>query len=446
MSQTTPTPTRPESGSPVSHRHGLIAPNSLHWTAEYIGNLRRISTEARWFLLGNLLVSFAWSTFMLLFNLYLKERGFAEGTIGQVLSSQSFGTVFLALPAAALVARLSPRLMMTISALGAAGAFAWQTYADGIAPIIAAAFVAGMMLAFGRVMSSPYLMKYSTPSERSHVFSLSFAVMLGAGIVAHFGTGSLHRYLTGVSGSEVIAYQWVLSIACVAAASAVVAYSRIPNTIVGQRKSRSSWREFWPTRGKMLFRLTFPSFLIGLGAGLIIPFLNLYFRNRFGLSTQTIGIYYGLVQISMVFGVMIGPELARRYGMVRTIVATEIASLPFMLILAFSHNLPLATIAFLIRGGLMNLGVPIANNYVMERVGSADRALANSWSMLAWTLSWALMAGMGGWMIERWGFVPPLLIASGLYVAASIVHYKFFGHEEIYAGQPAAGALQPGDE
>ena len=446
MSQSTPTPARPEAGSPESHRHDSHSPKSSHWTVEYVGNLRRISKEARWFLLGNLLVSFAWSTFMLLFNLYLQERGFAEGTIGQVLSSQSFGTVFLALPAATLVARLSPRLMMTISALGVAGAFAWQTYADGITPIIIAAFAAGMMLAFGRVMSSPYLMKYSTTAERSHVFSLSFAVMLGAGIIAHFGAGSLHRYLSGISGSDVIGYRWVLSLACISAALAVVAYSRIPSAIVGQLKKRATWREFWPTRGKMLFRLTLPSFIIGLGAGLIIPFLNLYFRNRFGLSTQMIGFYYGMAQTSMVLGVMIGPELARRFGMVRTIVATEIASLPFMVILAFSHNLPLVTVAFLIRGALMNLGVPIANNYVMERVGSADRALANSWQMLAWTLSWALMAGMGGWMIENWGFELPLLISSGLYVVASIIYFKFFGHEEIYAGKPVDGALRPGDE
>ncbi|HUU46657.1 MAG TPA: MFS transporter, partial [Acidobacteriota bacterium] len=134
------------------------------------------------------------------------------------------------------------------------------------------------------------------------------------------------------------------------------------------------------------------------------------------------------------------------YGMVRTIVATEVASLPFMLVLAFTYNLPLATGAFLIRGGLMNLGVPIASNYMMERVGSADRALANSWSMLAWTLSWAIMAGLGGWMIEHWGFTWPLLIASGLYVAASITYWIFFHDQEIYAGKPAVGVLRPGDE
>lgn len=441
---------------PPSSRADTAAPSALpvreadgttrHWAREYLGNLRRISPEARRFLLGTLLVSFAWSTFMLLFNLYLQERGFAEGFIGRVLSSQSFGTVFLALPAAALVARVSPRLILVTSSAGVALAFAWQTYAGGTLAILAAAFLAGSMLAFARVTSAPFLMKYSTRAERSHVFSLSFAAMLGAGLIAHFGAGSLHRVLTDISGSSITAYRWVLLMACTSAALAIIVYARIPNAVVGERSPRVPWRRFWQTKGRLLFRLTFPFFLVGMGAGLVIPFLNLYFRNRFDLSTQTIGIYYGLVQASMIVGVMLGPELARRFGMVRTIVATEVISLPFMVILAFTHNLPLATLAFLVRGALMNMGVPIANNYMMERVGPADRALANSWGMLAWTLSWAVTAGLGGWMIERHGFAPPLLIASGLYLAASVIYYVFFRNEEIHAGQPAMGAVGPGDE
>jgi hypothetical protein len=49
-------------------------------------------------------------------------------------------------------------------------------------------------------------------------------------------------------------------------------------------------------------------------------------------------------------------------------------------------------------------------------------------------------------MIERWGFAPPLLITSGLYVAASCIYYLFFRNEEIHAGRPAIGAVPPGDE
>jgi predicted MFS family arabinose efflux permease len=184
-----------------------------------------------------------------------------------------------------------------------------------------------------------------------------------------------------------------------------------------------------------------------MGAGLIIPFLNLYFRDRFGLTPQTIGVYYGLVHASMILGVMLGPELARRFGMIRTIVYTEWASIPFMILLAFTHNLPLATAAFLLRGALMNLGVPISNNYMMERVGLADRAMVNSCSMMAWSLSWAITTGVGGVLIEHGGYETPLLLACGLYVVASGMYFTFFHAHDIHAGRAATtGGARPGDE
>jgi predicted MFS family arabinose efflux permease len=253
----------------------------------------------------------------------------------------------------------------------------------------------------------------------------------------------LHRYFTALSGSSIEAYRWVLWCSAGCGVLGAAAYSRLPVGKISDQKPRTPIREFVRTKGRLFFRLVFPSFLVGLGAGLIIPFLNLYFRDRFGLSTQTIGVYYAMVQASMIVGVMLGPELARRYGMVRTIVLSELASLPFMAALAFTHNLTLATIAFLARGAFMNLGVPIANNYLMERVGIEDRATANSLSLLAWTSSWAITTAIGGWMIEQWGYAPPLLAGCALYVASSGLYYFYFKNEDIYAGRMSPGMAEP---
>ncbi len=420
---------------------------SGNWFSEYIGNLRRISPPARWFLLGSMGIGMAWSTFMLLFNLYLKDRGFAEGIIGRILSFQSFGVVAMAIPAAMLVSRVSARMLLVIGSIGVAIGFASQTLAGTVPMLIIAAGTTGVFMAVSRVIGSPFLMNHSSPSERTHVFSLSFGAMLSSGLITHFGAGSLHRLLAGITGSTMTAYRSVLFLGAGCALLAAAAFSRVPSGVVGQRSTRLPFREFWEIKGRLLFKLTFPFFLVGMGAGLIIPFLNLYFRDRFALSPQTIGVYYGLVQASMLLGVLVGPELARRIGMIKTIVFTEWASIPFMAILAFTGNLPLATGAFLLRGALMNLGVPIANNYMMERVGLADRALVNSWSMIAWSLSWAVTAGIGGLMIEHGGYELPLLIACALYAISSALYFWYFRKCEIYAGRPAqSGGVRPCEE
>lgn len=430
-------------GIKVTEATSMPLPRTSHWFDEYMDNVKRISPESWWFLLGTMLVSLSWLTFMLLFNLYMKERGYPEGVMGQVLSAQSFGTMAMSIPAAYLVSRLSARAALVWSSIGVAIGFAWVTLVDIKGLIIAAAFMAGAMLAFSRVYSSPFLMKYTSSSERAIVFSLNFAASLGSGLIAHLGAGSLHTWFTSLSGSTVTAYRWVLWCSAGCGVLGSLAYSRLPGIALTVKRPRTSWRAVLRSKGPLFFRLVFPSFLVGLGAGLIIPFLNLYFRDRFHLSTQTIGIYYAMVQASMIVGVLLGPELARRYGMVRTIVLSELASLPFMAILAFTHDLTFATIAFLARGALMNLGVPIANNYLMERVGPEDRATANSLSLLAWTSSWAITTAIGGWMIELWGYAPPLLAGCALYIASSILYYVYFRNEEIYAGRMSPGIVDP---
>jgi predicted MFS family arabinose efflux permease len=346
-----------------------------------------------------------------------------------------------------LVSRRSARMLLVISSLGAAVGFAAQTVAMDVPMILLASCSTGALMAVGRVIGAPFLMNHSSQAERTHVFSLSFAAMLGSGLITHFAAGSLHNVLSGATGDSLLAYRWVLLMGSSCALIGAFAFSRVPTGVVGQRAPRLPFREFWNTKGRLLFKLTFPFFLVGMGAGLIIPFLNLYFRDRFGLTTQTIGVYYGLVMASMILGVMIGPELARRFGMIKTIVFTEWASIPFMVILAFTGNLPLATMAFFMRGALMNLGVPIANNYMMERVGMTDRALVNSWSMIAWSLSWAVTTGIGGLMIEHGGYTLPLLLACGLYLASSGLYFYYFRSCEIYAGRPAtAGGVRPCQE
>ena len=121
---TTRPPITPEQpGITPSDPVAMPLPRTSHWFDEYLDNVRRIAPESWWFLLGTMFVSLAWLTFMLLFNLYMKERGYPEGVMGQVLSAQSFGTMAMAIPAAFLVSRLSARYALILSSIGVAFGF-----------------------------------------------------------------------------------------------------------------------------------------------------------------------------------------------------------------------------------------------------------------------------------------------------------------------------------
>jgi predicted MFS family arabinose efflux permease len=174
------------------------------------------------------------------------------------------------------------------------------------------------------------------------------------------------------------------------------------------------------------FKLVLPAMLIGLGAGLIIPFLNLYFRDRFGLAPAAIGVLFAVMQGFMVVGNLFGPAVSKRLGLVRGVVATQLASVPFMLALALSGSFPVVVASFFLRGGLMNMNQPLTTHFAMEMVPEREHAITNSLLTLSWYVAWSISADIGGALIQRRGYTEPLLLAAGLYVVASILYALFF--------------------
>ena len=78
----------------------------------------------------------------------------------------------------------------------------------------------------------------------------------------------------------------------------------------------------------------------------------------------------------------------------------------------------------------MNMNQPLAAHFAMEVVRDRDHAVTNSLLSLSWFLAWSVSADIGGALIERRGYTEPLLIAAGLYVAASVLYWIFFRNIE----------------
>jgi predicted MFS family arabinose efflux permease len=190
-------------------------------------------------------------------------------------------------------------------------------------------------------------------------------------------------------------------------------------------------------RGSLYFRIFFSNFLVGVGAGLIIPFLNLYFRDRFGLNPDAIGSYYAVVHFAMLAGAIVAPVMAKRLGLVRTVVVTQLCSLPFMAALSYTYFLPLAVLAFIARGGLMNLGIPLVTNLGMELAHKSEHALVGALLMVGWTSSWMISTAVGGSLIEAYGYTVTMNITMAVYALASLTFYLFFAKtEKRQPGEP----------
>lgn len=399
---------------------------------DYWGHLKLFSRNARLFLVGIFFVGLNYSIFALLLNLYFKEIGFTEDLIGEVLSLTGWGMTIVSVPAAFIIPKVQVKKILIISVVFAGIFSLLQASFVERTQLLVASFALGMTSSVARVAAAPFLMRNSTPKERTYLFSLNFGIYLVAAIVGSLGGGYLPNLFSHYVGSGAIAFRYSLYLSVFLSVLALIPFMMIKPDEKREplAKDKKDWdKKLLTKRGILLFKLCLPFFIVGMGAGLVIPFLNLYFRDRFLLSAKTIGIFFALLQFFMLAGILIGPLLSKKIGMIKTIVYTQLSSTPFMVVLAFTYNLPLAVVSFLFRGTLMNMGQPISTNFAMEKVKEKEHALANALLMLSWTASWAASANLGGRLIKAYSFTPPLLITVGLYIISSVLYYLFFSSE-----------------
>ncbi len=392
---------------------------------DYFAHVRLFSPNARKFLVGSFFMGFGFSVFWLLFNLYLKEVGYGEGNIGSVIAASSVGTVLIAIPAAIIIDRFRIKYILMIAALLNATALVGQAMSTSLLPLRVMSGLSGAMWTVHFIAASPFFMRNSTPDERPYLFGINMALSRFAGFIGALAGGYIPAELAERGVALLFGYRYTLLSAGILAGIALFAYMPIKSK--KSTSARLSFSDYFGIKTLAITgKLIIPHFIIAMGAGLVIPFLNLYFLHRFGLESDAIGRIFSFGSLFAVTGFLIGPALAKRMGLIRTVVVTQLLSIPFFLILAFTDHLYVAILAFMFRGALMNMAWPMFNNFAMEMVPEQYQAGTNSILSLAWNVAWMVSTSLGGLIIERSGFTSVMLITMSLYVASAFSAWWLF--------------------
>jgi len=196
-------------------------------------------------------------------------------------------------------------------------------------------------------------------------------------------------------------------------------------------------------------KLLLPGFLIAIGAGQVIPFLNLYIQGRFQLELGEINAVFAVTAFGTMLAILLQPALARRYGKIGSVVIVQAASIPFLIVLGFSPIVWLVIIAMAVRNSLMNAGNPILNAFVMEQVRPAERATVSAAMSLLWSAGWVIaglyysfVQGLLGF--ER-GYTVNFMTIIVLYSIATGLYWLWFRNTERRQPRSAAspGPAEP---
>ena len=185
--------------------------------------------------------------------------------------------------------------------------------------------------------------------------------------------------------------------------------------------------------------------LDSFGGGFLSDALVSYwFFRRFGIAESKLALLFFTVHVLNALSHLGAAWLARRIGLIKTMVFTHLPSSVFLIAAAFMPSPQWAVVLFLLRESLVEMDVPTRQSYVAAVVRPEERTFAAGVTNLTRNGAWAAASSIAGFFMQQVAFSAPLLLGGGLKIIYDGLLWRAFRHvkppEERKSRQPASGA------
>jgi MFS family permease len=407
----------------------------LRVLGEYGTHVRAFKPNARLYLLNVIITGLVMGIFRLVFNFYALSLGFDEALLGNLITTSSFVALIAALPMGYLADTIGRKSSLVISSTLLSAAVVAMAIWRSETSLYSMNVFTGLAQSLAGVTMSPFLMENSDEHERTYLFSFGQGLQMTMASVGSWIGGYLPTWMGQIqntSPTSSIAYGNSVLIAGIGAGIAVLplVFIKSPKISRSQRAIFAPFQYAAKNPG-LLTKLVLPMLLTSIGAGLIMPFMNVFFRVVHHQPDPVIGTLFAWGSLAMGVGLLIAPPLAERTGKIQLVVITQALSIPFLILLGFSPIFWIGAATYYIRLALMNMSSPVYQTFVMEHVEPSARATVASLTSMAWNFGWAFSPTVSGWLQVRYGFGPPFIGTITLYTVAVLMYWAFFWRKQI---------------
>jgi MFS family permease len=162
------------------------------------------------------------------------------------------------------------------------------------------------------------------------------------------------------------------------------------------------------------------------GGFLTTALLSYFFFERFGASEGWIALLFFGARILNALSHLAAAWLARRIGLVNTMVFTHLPSSLLLVTVALAPNFPVASILFLLREGLVEMDVPTRQSYVLAVVAPEERTVASGITNLVRVAAWAVGPAIAGVLMGGDAIWLPLVVGAAMKIAYDLLLWKAF--------------------
>jgi predicted MFS family arabinose efflux permease len=366
----------------------------------------------------------------LLLPIYLVALGFSALAIGAIVTSTLIGTALLTLWVGLVANRCSRRRLLLAAALLMAATGAGFAAVTGFWPLLVIAFVGTMNPTSGDAsifvpLEQTVLSETVEPRRRTALFARYSVIgsLAGALGVLAASLPELATVWTGWTGATSMQLMFALygALGVVAMllyrplSPAVEMASEVPAAPLQQSR-------------RLVYGLAALFGMDSFGTGFLVQsLLALWLYQRFQISVTTAAAILFWSGVCSAISYLVAVPIAKRIGLINTMVFTHLPSNLFLILIPFAPNLATAIALLLARSALSQMDVPMRASYVMAVVAPEERPAAASITAVPKTFAWAAGSIISGYLLTLSSFGWPLLIGGvikGVYDILLLIKFQ----------------------
>src|ERR1051326_7472118 len=370
-------------------------------------------------------------------GVFLYREGFSSTAIGLViaagLSGSAAGTVFITFKADHLGRR---QTLSVLSLLTAAGALP-LIFHFGLPAMILVAFL-GMLNGMGSDRSPAFALEQATlpglvpDVKRTWALAWYSVVLDASGAVGALAAGipivAQRRWGMDLGYSYRLLFIGYAGVSVLTALLYLLLSLEVEVRKAGlplQTRSAIS-----PETRSTVRRLSALFSIDAFGGGFLTDALVSYwFFRRFGIAESRLALLFFTVHVLNALSHLGAAWLAKRIGLIKTMVFTHLPSSVFLIAAAFMPSPRWAVLLFLLRESLVEMDVPTRQSYVAAVVKPEERTFAAGVTNLVRNGAWAAASAVAGFFMQQVAFAAPLLLGGGLKIIYDGLLWRAFRHQ-----------------
>jgi MFS family permease len=376
---------------------------------------------------------FAYGFLSVVLALYLAAAGLSEWTIGVVFSLTLAGDAGMSLWLTTHADRFGRRRTLIAGAVlmilaGIAFLLTRNVYLLALAAIIGVISPSGNEIGPFLSVEQASLAQLLPDERRTHVFAWyslagSFATALGA-----LAGGWLSHALQAGGWTVIDSYRVVLEGYALAGLVLLLCFLGLGRAVeVSGQPMRRSVLGLHKSRG-VVFKLAALFSVDAFAGGLVVQSLVAYwFSLRFGVDPGVLGSIFFGANLLAGFSALLAARLARRIGLINTMVFTHIPSNILLIMVPLMPTLALAIAVLLMRFSISQMDVPTRQSYTMAVVEPEERSAAAGVTNIARSIGAALAPSLTGVFLGVASLLgAPFILAGSLKLVYDVTLWRQF--------------------